>query len=97
MIYKTPFGKHIDLSKLVSISDAYFIDRMGYGGWFVGFDMHFQLMDNPILFERELVEDKEYTFHDKHQLIQEGGQPIAVVNMQKQIDEIIKAWKECPH
>ncbi len=48
MIYKTFYGNHIDLSKLVGVSEAYFIDRMGWGGYFVGFDMQFQLMDNPI-------------------------------------------------
>lgn len=36
-IVKTFMDTHLDLSKIVSISDAEFVDRMGFGGWFVSF------------------------------------------------------------
>lgn len=80
-IYKTFYGKHIDLSKLISIDDAYYIDKLGAGGYSVGFDMHFQLLESPMHFRRYInnsIEKKDI---------------IAVANLQKQIDEIIQAWK----
>ena len=46
-IVKIFTGKHIDLSKIISISDAY-IDRMGSEGWFVGFNIICQLRDEPL-------------------------------------------------
>jgi len=82
---------------------------MGYGGYFVGFDMHFQLMDNPIIYKRRL-EENECKLHPS-----ENGKPyfweltltdgtyirgirnknlLCLVNLQKQIDEIVKVWKE---
>lgn len=51
MIYKTPFGTHIDLARIVEISDAMFINRMGSGGYFVGFYIHYQLKDEPVWYE----------------------------------------------
>ena len=108
MIYKTFYGSHIDISKIISISDVYFEDNMGRGGYFVGFSMSFQLMDKPLLYRRKLTIDEyggycsgyvrnvalidgrvveyEYGIEDKE--IQ------AVANLQKQIDEIIKVWKD---
>ena len=55
-IVKIFTGKHIDLSKIVSISDAYFIDHMGRGGWFVGFDIDFQLKDDLTKYIKEVEE-----------------------------------------
>jgi len=46
MIYKTWFGKHIDLSKIVSISDAEII-KHDYD--MIGFTIHCQLLDQPII------------------------------------------------
>jgi hypothetical protein len=57
-IVKTFIGKHIDLSKLVSIGDAQFVDRMGSGGFYVAFEIHIQLLDNPIQYMRELSHDE---------------------------------------
>ena len=96
MIYKTFFGKYIDLDKLISVSDAEFIDRMGYGGYFVGFEMRFQLQDNPMCYQRELVAPEEYIFdheNSKFILVTNNGSLKCVENLQKQIDELIEAWK----
>lgn len=114
-IYKTFYGKHIDLSKLVSIDNVYFTNRMSAGGYFVGFDMYFQLLDNPIYFRRHLNEfEYRYIKNEKCFL---GDEPyrseicmvdgswksysgedseniLAVANLQKQVDEIIKAWTD---
>lgn len=94
-IVKTFICKHIDLSKVVSISDAYFIDNMGHGGWFVGFHMDVQLMDSPISYRRAL-NSSECIFEKRHILIygRDKKIPLAVENLQKQIDQLIIQWKE---
>lgn len=47
MIYKTCFGKHIDLSKIISISDAY----RAYDAFpMMKFEIYCQLLDEPIIF-----------------------------------------------
>jgi len=64
MIYKSEtLKRHIDLSKILSISDAHFIDRMGEGGWFVGFEILFQLQDQPLKFMRGLRDPDEIRWH----------------------------------
>ena len=109
MIYKTFFGSYIDLSKLVSISNAYFIDRMGSGGYYVGFHMDFQLMDRSLVKEFKLT-TKESPWlkngNSAYSLLLTDGTiddnphpPVdestiqAVANLQKQIDAIIKVWR----
>lgn len=94
MIVRTFMGTHIDLSKVISISDAYFINKMGFGGWFVGFDIHIQLLDEPIHYSRGFVHD-EYIYNDKHELIygRDGKTILAVERLQHQINDLIKQWK----
>jgi hypothetical protein len=58
MIVKAFIGKHIDLDKVVSISDARFINLMGSGGYFVGFEIYIQLLDKPIKYMREFDRDE---------------------------------------
>lgn len=67
-IVKIFTGKHIDLSKIVSISDAEFFNRMGSGGWSVGFEIECQLLDKPIRYERSLAAD-EYKFDNHYRLV----------------------------
>jgi hypothetical protein len=52
--------RHIDLDAIVSVSDAYFMDHMGSGGWFVGFEIHFQLLDKPIKYVRGFRDDEQH-------------------------------------
>lgn len=106
-IYKTPFGFHIDLDKIIAIGDAEFLDKMGSGGWFVTFSIDVQLRDTPITYTRELVFNTEYEFKHEHHAIMIDGPSIAariidrvdpkrilaVANLQKQIDELISVWK----
>lgn len=103
-IVKTFIGKHIDLSKVVSISDAHFIDRMGSGGFYVGFEIHCQLLDQPIKYERMFEYDEaDYSGHrptpvtiqgSYHQFYNANEEDIlAVQRLQKQIDELIEQWK----
>lgn len=82
-IYKSELlGRHIDVSRILAISDARFIDRMGYGGWFVGFEILFQLQDKPLEYVRSL-DRSEYEFVDgedgsHHELVYVGksGTPV---------------------
>jgi hypothetical protein len=45
-IVKIFTGRYVDLSRIVSITDAYFIDRTGSGGLYVGFDMIVDAIDH---------------------------------------------------
>ena len=105
MIYKTFCGKHIDLSKLVSIQDTYIRFNSDSKRYFVCYKMYFQLMDNPIRHYKELetflheeashILTKEYQLGEisAYDFVQKKGDEIKAV-MQKQVDEIIKAWKD---
>lgn len=99
-IVRTFMGTHLDLSKIVSISDAQFIDRMGYGGWYVSFEIIVQLSDNPIIYTRKFDYD-EYTYNEKHELVywkypngRESKIPLAVKRLQDQIDGLVKQWRQ---
>lgn len=106
-IVKTFTGKNIDLSRVVSISDAYFIDKMGSGGYYVGFEIHCQLLDAPIKYTRPFEYD-EYTHEGgvKVKLIngefentsnflygENHRRILAVRRLQAQINELIEQWK----
>lgn len=94
-IIKTFIGKHIDLSKVVAISDARFINRMGFGGYFVGFEIHCQLLDKPIIYERKFDWDESERGDVRAIIYGEDEQtPLAVERLQKQIDELIEQWKQ---
>lgn len=112
MIYKSEtLARHIDLSKILSISDAYFIDRM-----IVGFEIRFQLQDQPFEFKRGLRDPDEMRWHQPtindrghfelaylkpdggiefHQRQLRGLPVLAVVNLQKEIDDLVAVWKKC--
>lgn len=102
-IVKTFIGKHIDLSKVVSISDAYFINRMTFGGYYVGFEIEVQLLDKPIKYERPFEYD-ECVYDPKPMPVSISGEPLdyvidqqellAVSRLQKQIDELVEQWIE---
>ena len=79
MIYKTFFGKYIDLSKLVFVSDAYFETYK------VHFELYFQILDVPIVYTRDLTFN-ECGLDDEYEL--------AISNLQSQVNEIIKAWED---
>ena len=77
-LYKTFFGKTIDLSKIISISDVYIRDheygsltRVIWDDYMIGFNIHCQLLDIPIVFERGInplegkIIEKEFRYsHD---------------------------------
>jgi len=102
-IVETFLGEYIDLDKVVSISKARFIDRMGWGGYYVGFEIKCQLLKEPIVFERKLEHDEyEYTpipidskFPENGYRIIYGNDnstPLAVIRLQKQIDDLVQQW-----
>lgn len=101
-IIKTFMGTHIDLSKIVSISDAYFINNLGdtnyyfKGAFKAGFDIHIQLLDKPIHYEIDFI-DREFSDEyipplPKHWYGSDSL--IGVERLQKQVDELIQQWKD---
>lgn len=110
-IYKTFYGSHIDLDKLLSVSAAQFDNRMGFGGWFVSFKLVFQLQDEPVIYERELTE-AEYTYQPidgrychyirlidgtlNPHIPEDHTKILAVQNLQKQVDELVRQWTNEP-
>lgn len=98
MIVRAFWGVHIDLTKIVSVSDAYFMDRMGSGGYYWGFDVHCQLLDRPI----HLEYDSDELNVEVH-TIQANGKPLTMLPeiaalsgiavLQPQIEEFIELWK----
>lgn len=47
------FGRHWDLTQIIAIGDAVFVNHMGHGGYFVQFEVHAQLLDRPIVVSME--------------------------------------------
>ena len=78
MIYKTWFGKHIDLSKVVSISSPYQIDHRGH----IGFKIYCQLLENPIVHR---------TFF---QWNLDNGYELKEKELQQKINELVEVWKK---
>lgn len=99
---------HIDLDKIIAINDAIFIDRMGSGGYFVGFSIECQLRDEPLILERELVRDLEEKFSltQGHLALLTDGSWVndpgwrnhqdifAVRQLQQDVDRFIEEWKK---
>ena len=87
-------GMHIDLDKIVSITDAYFVDRMGHGGYFAQFRILVQLRDEPIEFTKKIghaysKSDRTIPIYDA-----DGETITGVREMQEEADKLIKLWME---
>jgi hypothetical protein len=104
-IHKTFFGSYIDLDKIVNVSKAYFIDRMGYGGWFVAVDINCQLLESAIHYERHISDDEHHYADGKFRLKlvdnssttippEDENEILAVQNLQKEIDVLVLAWRQ---
>lgn len=109
-IYKTPFGTHIDLARILEVSDAVFIDRRGSGGYYVGFYIQYQLRDEPIWYEFPW---EWYSSDHRPEMNKEGlpfypsGLKYASIDheercrihmvkwLQDQVNVIIEEWKKC--
>lgn len=88
-------GKHVDFSKVVAISDARFVDRMGSGGYFVEFEIDIQLLDKPLKYSRSFDYYEMDRMSDRLKpLYHSNGKTLAELNLQKQIDQIVELWKE---
>lgn len=55
MIYKHPYGKYIDLSKVIMVSGPKI-----FGYYQVGYEITCQLLDQPIKFVRETTEEETH-------------------------------------
>lgn len=58
MIYKTFFGKHIDLSKVISISDAS-VQYVEYNQIYARFEIECMLLEHPIVHREEISHHHE--------------------------------------
>jgi hypothetical protein len=109
MIYKMFFGKHIDLDKIVAISDAYYYKINSH---FVGFDIECQLLEKTIHYETcmDLTNDAKWFsdkdpygthikldgdiwIHEDNLRTSDYKNISAIKQLQKKIDEIVKVWK----
>lgn len=102
-------NRHVDLAHISSVGEAQFIDRMGHGGWFCGFDIDFFLHDTPRRYEwmAEECGGVKYTPSVSHMLEHEDGtwlsrpdtkkhgELICVRNLNARIlRDIIEPWKQ---
>jgi hypothetical protein len=100
MIVRAFWGAHIDLSKIVQVSDVYFSNRMGRGGYYCGFTIHCQLVDKPITIEYEVRELDVLCFvqggdtFDIRERDPDIVESEAVPRLQAKVDEFIELWKE---
>lgn len=89
----TFFGEYIDLSKIVSISTPVFIDRMGSGGYYVGFEIKCQLLKDPIRYERKFEYDESKWYLKKHHVVYgDSGKPLALERLMKEASQLIALW-----
>lgn len=58
--YRVSGYGHIDLTHVRRVGEAYFDDRMGSGGWFVGFVLDVALLDGPLVFEWKVEPPREW-------------------------------------
>jgi hypothetical protein len=80
-VIRVPFlAKHVDLDAIIYVNHARFIDKMGSGGLYVGFEMQFRLVDAPFQWWRELKYETEQRFiHHKdsgghHEVLRTNGE-----------------------
>lgn len=99
---------HLDLSSLLEVGDAEFIDRMGCDGWFVGFKYSMVGNPNPLVFQRGLSRAKGWgaefdsTVYEmgwdaekkQHILTMSGDEPLCVVNLRAEMQELLTAWSK---
>jgi hypothetical protein len=99
-LYQLFDGRWLDLSHIVEVSPAYFIDRMGHGGWFMGFQIRFMFIDNPARYEYALAhfglskedEGESWAHHVGKYERRWSGE--GVPKLQAEVDKLIAAWRE---
>lgn len=84
-------GQHIDLDKIVSISDARLIEPDGWAAS-VSFGIIVQLRDKSLSYSYRIG---DYISETKsNYMTDEAVNCVAKENLQKDIDELILVWKE---
>lgn len=102
-------GMWFDLDHILSISDVFFHDRMGSGGWFVSFDVIVAFRETAVRFTRELDRGKEIKFdhdlnyhlcamvdgswEDSPGSVEDPRTILAVANWQKEADTLRLWWE----
>lgn len=108
MIYKL-HGRHIDLSKLVSVTDVRFGNHTLHGGGMqCSYEMQFQLMDKsidrifPLVYNRDykiidgdpMAEGIDGTMINLHPSHYRGERLKFTQKIQDEINEMIEQWKK---
>ena len=108
MIYKLFTGKYIDLSRIITISDARLVGDHRTGYVYVGFEIECQLSEIKIC-HSEIVSDVYYRYKSgRPELLMTNGtyinkvilmknecdsEVMAVIYLQKKIDEVLRYGK----
>jgi hypothetical protein len=59
-IYKHPYGIHIDLSKIISVSEPKFLGYDSSGiNVYAGYELTCQLLDKPLIISRKIRDDEK--------------------------------------
>lgn len=85
-IIKTFFGKHIDLDKLIAISE---VKPSGYNS--VYFEMWFQLQDKPIIHDENFL--GRYDEYPNMTAYHNAVVAPEIIKLQAKVDELIQVWK----
>ena len=85
---------HVDLGKIVSVTDARFVNRMGFGGYFVEARIVAQLLERPLILC--VQQDTEWE-DESHRCLgpcrTPEGVPTQQAAMQSVLDELRAAWE----
>lgn len=102
------FGRHIDLDKIITISDALFIDKMGSGGFFILVTIEAQLRDQPLEFwlpcstvwkhdadfaEQQAMNDRQFLHDGPFPRRLPDGRIKSQVEVQEKVDALVTSWK----
>ncbi len=100
MVHKIFSGRYIDLDKLLSISDVY-LSADG-AGCIVVFDMHFQLLENPIK-HTEYLHNYTFEYFKDEETVRNGDSDYEILKaigkervlkpLQDKVNEIVKVWE----
>ncbi|QIG70740.1 hypothetical protein EVB91_189 [Rhizobium phage RHph_I1_18] len=102
--YKLFNGHHVDLDHILTVSQAYFDDQMGHGGYFVGFSIQFMFRNEPIRYVvgvEWFVKEERDTFLGRYpvrrvKFASTEHRDWEIANalpvLQKEVDKLIEAW-----
>lgn len=91
--YSRPARFHIDLGKIVSISDPQHIDRMS-GGDYIVFSIIVQLRDDPLHVEMSVMHSGIAHLGDAgYKAARKAHIELAILEMDKIVNKLISEWE----